>query len=811
MNPSLSISNQITAKIIPMLISGDEADKCNASRFLGNLKSEQSVPLLIDQLMDEDIDVCIDAINALGEIGSDKAIPILRDALFDAPDGDVKTSAIKALTTIGGIDTKKIILQILSEQPLETDETDDWDPWWDIQLIAVKACGDYQITEAVPLLEKLLLEDDIQDIDNEIFTALVKIGNKAESLIIEQSLNPAKTRRRRAVKALVNFKSIIAAHAVLNRLKDKEPDVTIQSIESLSLMGSFEFSDAVRPFLSNINAAIRLKALQYFLNLGKVKPIDEILLKIALIKINDQDENVRQLAMQILYDLHRKGISIPEDNEYTQQLLTSCKSSHMSEAVIAIRLLETTNLELSRIKETLAELIHQSSLLSMVSIAAIESLASCQPTDYQTIFQLTKATEDLRQNVRNAAIKELVNLYHSVLSCDEDTLLTMNIDQRLLDGARSCLFTIARGDKLPDEPSIRKTEPEAEQSHGENTLNIKVLEIDSVNLESEDAPGTEVEQITEDVSTEGTEPLTEALSTLDAILLDNQQVESELNTPEKIARAKELPQLLKELPDDLQPFGQQLQQTINSSDRLGIKKKIAPGEDARLIAIRLLADIESPQIIDLFIALLSDNDEYVRKEAIKSIGKYLAKYNDVRLQQISLGPLISLLESSNPDLRLAALVSLSALRKKVTLPVFVEKLDDPDIGVKVQAIRSLIEVTTQGSDDKDLQGHLAEVDHEQLQKGISNALKDSDYSVQRMAISSIFPLQLPYDIEQLIELGVSQGGVLSKDVAYAMLKLAPLLAMQQLIEKLSTSDNSSERRYILDMLEVIYTKNPKEN
>jgi len=143
------------------------------------------------------------------------------------------------------------------------------------------------------------------------------------------------------------------------------------------------------------------------------------------------------------------------------------------------------------------------------------------------------------------------------------------------------------------------------------------------------------------------------------------------------------------------------------------------------------------------------------------------------------------------------------MRKTVTLPAFVNQLDDEDISVRVQAIRSLVAVTQSGEADEQLKGHLEELDQTVMMNRLNKALNDPDYTVQREALRALYLLNLPYDINQLITLGVSQGGVLSKDVGFAMKHLSAEQARNRLLETLAQSDNSNERRFILEMLTIL--------
>jgi len=92
--------------------TGDEVDRCYASRTLGVLGDTQAIPALIERLQDEDIDVSIDAADALGRIGDSSAIPPLLESLTHDPNGEVKTAVVEALGKMGGQEVIALLLKI---------------------------------------------------------------------------------------------------------------------------------------------------------------------------------------------------------------------------------------------------------------------------------------------------------------------------------------------------------------------------------------------------------------------------------------------------------------------------------------------------------------------------------------------------------------------------------------------------------------------------------------------------------------------------------------------------------------------------
>jgi len=159
-----------------LITTGDEVDRCYASRTLGVLGETQAIPTLVQCLRDEDVDVSIDAAEALGRIGDPIVVPKLLESLTHDPDGEVKTAVVEALAQIEGVDVIAPLLEVAKVCP----------DWWDMQLKAVKALGRKRVKEAVPILSTILDDDENQDIESEILIALALIGGDGEEILIQR-------------------------------------------------------------------------------------------------------------------------------------------------------------------------------------------------------------------------------------------------------------------------------------------------------------------------------------------------------------------------------------------------------------------------------------------------------------------------------------------------------------------------------------------------------------------------------------------------------------------------------------------------
>ena len=178
----MSYRKQVIKSLSELIAKGDEADRCYACRALGAIGGSGAIPVLTERLRDEDIDVCIDAAEALGHLREPAAVSALLESLVKNPNGEVMIAAVEALGEIGGAETVAPLMEVAARRPNNIIAYGDesWDPWWDIQLQAVKALGRHRISEAVSILVGILNDEENQDIKSEILKALAEIGDGGE-------------------------------------------------------------------------------------------------------------------------------------------------------------------------------------------------------------------------------------------------------------------------------------------------------------------------------------------------------------------------------------------------------------------------------------------------------------------------------------------------------------------------------------------------------------------------------------------------------------------------------------------------------
>ncbi|MBE9562110.1 MAG: HEAT repeat domain-containing protein, partial [Proteobacteria bacterium] len=258
------MSKQVLEALCNLIATGDEVDRCYSAKALGKLKKSQAIPNLIQCLRDEDIDVVMDAAEALGNIGDSTAIPALLESLTNDPDGEVKTTVVEALVKIDSSETIITLLKIAETNPenIIWDENNEWNAWWDMQLLAVKALGTKQIPEAVPILLSILADEDSQDIESEIFTALAQIAGVGEEFLIQCLATGIPKQRRRSATALGLLKSSASRKALALALSDQNVEVRIAAIHSLGKQEATPYLNIILRFLNDPEPKMRQAAIE---------------------------------------------------------------------------------------------------------------------------------------------------------------------------------------------------------------------------------------------------------------------------------------------------------------------------------------------------------------------------------------------------------------------------------------------------------------------------------------------------------------------------------------------------------------------
>ncbi|MDM8559190.1 HEAT repeat domain-containing protein [Candidatus Parabeggiatoa sp. HSG14] len=764
--------------------TGDEVDRCHVVKTLGVFGDVQAIPTLIECLRDTDIDVSIDAAEALGRIGNPTAIPTLLDSLMYDPNGDVKTAIVEALAQIGGQEAIASLLEIAKKCPDEMvwDETDDWDTWWDMQLKAVAALGELRVTEAIPVLTVLLDDEEGQDIESEILKALALIGGEGVN-VLSQRLNEGSPReRRRAATALGFSQSAEARKALARAMTDKDRDVRVAVIKALGKLDASQYMDIILRFLKDTDAEVRHTVIEVTMNFSITQDNVGVILEKFAPLLTDSSDKVRVAILTAMRHIK----NIPQKILLKiRQRLTDQNDTVISAACILLAHLGDKTV-LIKLLQILSDQGRSVTLRSQVATA----LGIFGDTEAVSI--LSWAVKDKAQSVRLAALNALMQLdkqqkYHNL---EHKTKAQDNkqYPRTPLEVIIDALKNKAKPDKVTT-PS-NKIQPNEIQSVSDKEHSLA----DSLTINNH--------QTTEN----GDTPLGEnraAMSTLDAIVMDNEEISLSINKMAKNETTKS-PQNSEDFSEEIQEYMTIAQENIELGERLFVSPKMDVATDVRHLSARILGDSDREAAVMALIETLNDNDPILCREAIKSLGVIAHRSPKIVGLTNAFEYLITLIKIDNCEIRLACARTLAVLGNKSAIPVLFNSLQDEDASVRTQIIQSLVTLILTDSEQNETKIPLEnEVNTETILAQFIKLLHDINMGVRKAAADALAALQYTDALDSIIEATVDVGTV-ARDMGKALRILDIEQSGTQLLKKLENVPDSYHRRFVIEMLEEVF-------
>ncbi|HOG39599.1 MAG TPA: HEAT repeat domain-containing protein [Syntrophorhabdaceae bacterium] len=208
--------------IIKLLDDENEDVAIYACEILYDIKQKEAVPYLIRKLKEDSrVNVRNTACIALGEIGDESAVDTLIEVLRD--DEWVEFSAIQSLGKIGSKKAVAPLLDIFENR----DEVTSF-----IACEVLMGIGDVQIVDRVMSVlkswDKKKRSDYIRIVlEEENETTFHKMREKMEEELFEHLLSIIKNEDKRSIKilkAIAEFKNIVACDVILDTFKNLTPD-----------------------------------------------------------------------------------------------------------------------------------------------------------------------------------------------------------------------------------------------------------------------------------------------------------------------------------------------------------------------------------------------------------------------------------------------------------------------------------------------------------------------------------------------------------------------------------------------------------
>ena len=826
----MNTQQQFVNKLHKLIKDGDEVDRCYAIRSLATINDQHSTALLIDRLRDDDIDVCVDAAEALGQLGGDGASEKLLESLLNDPEGEIKTACIRALAMLG--DRKPIphFVSMAEQRPDSLGyDSSEWDAWWDIQLEAIKALGVLQANEAIPAFERILEQDDYLDIENELYHALVQIGDEGDKLLLSVLDSGSSRARRRVIKALGRSNSATTLKPLARALQDKDPDIREAVLKSLPQRSqAISYMPIILHLLKDEQPNVRRAAIEAVNALStnsqsnNTDDSQAALLEKLLPLLSDSDEYIKASVINTLLRL----AWIP-DHKHNDQIISMLADSQ-GDAFTAVCKFISKH-QLIQALPDLLQLFKKRKLNFEEKAHALRTLGELGQWNEKVDALLSVQLFDDNKSVRLAALEALASLDKKQLdstpeeaSPDELELpVSLPID-KIVQALKGELETPVTRRPIPvstneSVPASKLDETEIAAANARAEKQIPAA--DEINDETQNdqpvgatfAENEFVESAFKEISksiSEGEIP--QPMSTLDsmAITCVEHQLKAAENLPPETP--EDSPGLTAEEKEELKEFLELSKENAKTAKWLFSKEKVSLEVDIQRLAARMIAAADPEKAIpSLLQAYTQNNDLALQTEIILSLGRLVDDPSQLPTEQLSniLQILDNALKAEDRNLRIAAARSLSRVGNDQSIHKLVAGLEDEEVAMRVQCLNSISSLIGKHANMK--------LDYSKLAGEILQQFENNEVGVHRAAIAALLPLlnnRLNGDtqavketaIDHLINAGLAGTDGQVREMSSGLNALDQSLSSVRLLSRLESCPDSIERRYVLEMLGELF-------
>jgi len=784
------LSDELKSKVIvslrELLCSGDEVDKCNAGRALGSIGATEAIDDLVSLLRDDDIDVCIDAAEALGKLNAVRVLPQLIDSLKNDPDGELKTAIVRALGEISDPASIPVLLEIAEHHPVDmiVDDNEEWDDWWDMQQQAIIALGKMKAQQAMPLLQNLLADEEIQDIEHEILRALVNMGVNGEQVAIDQLNTGSALSRRRAVYGLSFSTTAKSLKAIASALADASNEVRLAALTALTDRKATIMIPTIELLKRDPSEKVRQASILACNNLSRIVEAEtgeaaDVRLVVNNDLLKDPDVDVRSTYLQ---SLQQDNLRLDEASLNHQ--ITTALNDRDDEVVNAAIPLFLKLADSDKSESILIELMQKPKLSAVILSTCIQTLAKLQHWNVRVSRVMTRMINHQDSAIRMASLRGLM-------------MMEENLD-------------VLKRDEIQASTPIDIIN---EAVNGRVALEIEVAS--AIKKEDHDQDEIEIEDDLETDSAGAAEPVV-AMSTLESILQDNERVEASL---EELNRPQEM-----EADPALDEYRELVQHNIVRGEWLfQQKQEVTVARDVRHMAAKVLSRLpahlseeKSTRIINSLLSAINSDDQQLGIYAVDSITQIATSNPPIAGIENCFGGLVTQFHSEQWDMKLACIKALAAIRNQAAIPVLMAALDHSRAAIRIQAIRSITELQLNGNEILK-NAHLPEqpVSLVEWVNLLIDSLEDAESGVRYSAVeclkhcfqsAQINQHQALIDtaIEKIVGAAFNNQGGRTRDMALVLKDVAPLLGTTHLLQRLEQLPGSYERRFAIEILEEMY-------
>ena len=618
-------------QILEDLHSSDNERIRSAAFAAGDMTIEEAIPVLSQQLSNENLGVQEGAEYALRRIRGPKSVdavlPLLR-----SDDASIRNVAMDILREIGN-------------DNMEAMRTSLHDPDPDIRIFISDILGHSSSREAGQLLCEALLKDPEVNVRYQAAVSLGNLGYPETVDSLRKAMNDEEWVQFAVVEALTKINDDRTVTALVQTLPTASPLVCSAIIDALGSMGDIKTIPLLFKSLENVSVALRHKTVKAIVqilggqSLSLLAPKMQERLRVYLLDaLTDNDEDILMAALQ--------GVSFMEHEEATKAVM-----------MLAARLDPEQNAELyEAVIRTLASIgyntVIQNALRSHDEQQIMIAMEACQlMDDHRPVEEIKSIFWELGEELQRAAVSEVAQL-----GSLDDAQFFLDVIARCEDSEmlKSAIIFFGNQHGSPEAEDVVFSQLD------HHLVDVKEMALEAcINLHSPRLNARFKERFHNDddmqrlmavyalgrYSVEENLPeLTEALEDQSANVRQ-MAVEAFLNLGVEAERY--LPRLLPRMYDE--------------------------NKNVRVALVNLLGQIGTPTVVPRLLTALHDENDWVRIRAVEALGAN-------RVAE-AVPTLAGMLENASPMLTFKIIEVLVKIGGNVAFSVLLEMMDheDPEI------------------------------------------------------------------------------------------------------------------------------------
>ena len=726
--------------LVNLLEQGDEAQSCYSAKAIAEAQYHEALPQLNQCLYHPDADVVIDATKALGDLGLGDVSSLI-DVAKNHPDGDARHEALITLSKQSLLnetshpEQQRIIdlFEAMAKGRVPDDAwgmTNDWDEWWDLQLLAVQLFAQVATTNAIPLFKELLANDPEPELEMALYNALAQLDLEYCQSLLEAT--PSLSQARKITKA-ISLNPSPKANVLLFKQMDQSQDVEIKiiGIKALAQRNDKNYQWDLANQLCDESNRVQTCALEALKQLDVLEDIS--LSNLESLAQREQASNLSSLLGLI--------------DQHSQQPSTS-------------------------FLDWLTSLMQHKSHSLTLGAARILANKASKDKAYQAAFD--RSLELAKSPNTPIAIRiEFIHLL-SQFQASYEPLLTEF--RTLLDEKHH--------DVMIRQACFESISHFAHQPAYQDFLESQVLSATPDNQRipvATDKPETIEKSLCQQKEVEEKQSKIQVTSTLAAIAQSNQT--NQVN-PQSLEHERNINNMLLELEEGFNDYGEIVSGHFQASDKLDLnRRKIAKRTQLsnQILAIRSLAKCPYEFAATLLVEALTGAQPALQIELFNTMAR-LGEKQGTSLLKNTFAALAHVMYQGDSLSKQAATRLLGQLRSRQSLTLILLGIEDEDEHVRICSLQALkIHMDVKSS---------ALLPLLEIQRSLQRCLADSAGGVRKLALPLLARLEQQEDVASLIECAIHDEE--SQSIAAQNLDFAKDKSLSLLAKKLPELENQAQ-------------------